>query len=621
MKFKSLTLVLSLILVISVFSIVAVSAQSNSCDTIWCKIGSLFSGSITGNTILTAPQQANCPQGMVGYWNFDEGSGSNVYDAFNIFNGVSPRTDIWVPGKVGSYAFNNSLDKSKTVVIPHNAALSPTTAMTIELWYYARGGGADDWSRAIAKDEYGATGRGYFLTFFGLNNPANARASWNFMGSGVGGIEAAPGSTVLNKWSHLVATYNGSVLRIYIDGNLSNSRSTAGLINVGSSTDLRIGGTTSGNDQGFNGMLDEVAIYNRSISGPSTNCNNDPNNEVCWHYKNGLGMMYCSGANVGEPCSSSVDCNMGATCWSTSRGTYVCQSSIGNSNFSANLLVYAPDKSSCKECWTGDFEMLPCGQSETAGIISYWRAEGNTNDALGINNGVANGGLTYTTGKVGDYAFNFNTTTSMYATSTNFPGGNSPRTVAYWVNYKQQGGNIIHYGTTDGNPAFYNQYWGLGGSCEGVLGWGNDWCSEFTASLNTWTFIVYTFDGSSIKLYANGVLKHADPQFYKTNSSAPFVVGEYSNVTIDEIAVFNRALNSTEISTLYSKSISGKAYCQPGGVSIPAAVQNACVPQWSPANQYCYQVTKWGQACAIDKPCTDGYYCTSANNFIKPILS
>lgn len=54
-------------------------------------------------------------------------------------------------------------------------------------------------------------------------------------------------------------------MRIYVNGNLENTISLTGTIQS-STTPLRIGSRTSG-DRFFNGDIDEVAIYNRALTG------------------------------------------------------------------------------------------------------------------------------------------------------------------------------------------------------------------------------------------------------------------------------------------------------------------------------------------------------------------
>ncbi len=64
-----------------------------------------------------------------------------------------------------------------------------------------------------------------------------------------------------NKWYHLVYVYNGTHEIYYIDGDFDNSQAHFGGV-AGGTTDLSIGSTW----EPFNGTIDEVAIWNRSLS-------------------------------------------------------------------------------------------------------------------------------------------------------------------------------------------------------------------------------------------------------------------------------------------------------------------------------------------------------------------
>ena len=59
-------------------------------------------------------------------------------------------------------------------------------------------------------------------------------------------------------WSHIAMTYDGSTQKLYVNGSLAASAALSGSINQDANS-LLIG-------QFFNGMLDEVAIYNRALS-------------------------------------------------------------------------------------------------------------------------------------------------------------------------------------------------------------------------------------------------------------------------------------------------------------------------------------------------------------------
>lgn len=75
----------------------------------------------------------------------------------------------------------------------------------------------------------------------------------------IGGSQLA-----VNTWTHLAATYDGAMLRLYVNGVQVASRAQTGSISV-SSGSLRIGGDNIWGEF-FQGRVDEVRIYNRALS-------------------------------------------------------------------------------------------------------------------------------------------------------------------------------------------------------------------------------------------------------------------------------------------------------------------------------------------------------------------
>jgi hypothetical protein len=83
----------------------------------------------------------------------------------------------------------------------------------------------------------------------------------------VGGSEPrARSSTAIpsGTWTHLAATYDGSVINLYADGSLLVSAPASGSI-TSSTGALRIGGNAVWNEW-FAGLIDEVRIYNRALT-------------------------------------------------------------------------------------------------------------------------------------------------------------------------------------------------------------------------------------------------------------------------------------------------------------------------------------------------------------------
>ena len=76
--------------------------------------------------------------------------------------------------------------------------------------------------------------------------------------------DAGTAAVALNTWTHLAVTFDGSTLRMFVNGVQVSSASVAG--SMGASTGpLRIGGDSVWGEY-FKGQIDEVRIYNRALS-------------------------------------------------------------------------------------------------------------------------------------------------------------------------------------------------------------------------------------------------------------------------------------------------------------------------------------------------------------------
>jgi len=191
-------------------------------------------------------------EGEKGYWKFDEGSGTIAYDSTIYKNngtltcvgtGCSPPT--WQsPANCISgscLSFNGS---SNYVSIPDSVDISPINAVTIETWVKApdtQARGLVDKDRVSSYDLH-INGKFRFM----INNSVLDSVT-------------APN----NSWQYVVATYDGSNMKIYINGILESTKTQTGTI--GDTTGpLYIGRLTDG--YYFNGLIDEVRIYNRALS-------------------------------------------------------------------------------------------------------------------------------------------------------------------------------------------------------------------------------------------------------------------------------------------------------------------------------------------------------------------
>ena len=85
-------------------------------------------------------------------------------------------------------------------------------------------------------------------------------------------------------------------------------------------------------------------------------------------------------------------------------------------------------------------------------------------------------------------------------------------------------------------------------------------------SINTWHHVVGTYDGTTMKIYVDNDLKNSGTSFSGNVADSILyigwdrgIAGRFLTGKIDEVGIWSRALNSTEVTELYNSG-SGLAY-------------------------------------------------------------
>jgi hypothetical protein len=160
-----------------------------------------------------------------------------------------------------------------------------------------------------------------------------------------------------------------------------------------------------------------------------------------------------------------------------------------------------------------------------------------------------------TTGRVNS-ALNFNATTVSYPTS-NFPIGSGSHTLSMWIYPNQYRGGLFSWGNTSGNQA---RIFSLEGSGKIAFnGYANDYTSGATVSLNAWSHLLITYDGTTQKIYVNNVLQ--DSRNISLNTQLGVYIYMGNNLTgngtysgkIDDVMLFGRELNQAERAQVYGR--------------------------------------------------------------------
>jgi glucose/arabinose dehydrogenase len=196
---------------------------------------------------------------LVASWNFNEGNSQKALD----LTGNNPGTLLfgtqWLSGKIDEGLRFDGIDNR--VEVKSSTSLNITSQITLSAWIKPEA--FDDWDGIINK---GTQTSPYGLRLW-HDGSLRFTANWGDPQDGLGGGSwNSHTKLTLNEWHHVAATYDGNFLRFYIDGwEDANVVSTKMLFGINNEF-LNIGAGFPKENEYFQGAIDEVRIYNRSLS-------------------------------------------------------------------------------------------------------------------------------------------------------------------------------------------------------------------------------------------------------------------------------------------------------------------------------------------------------------------
>ncbi len=211
-------------------------------------------------------------------WRFDETSGSAVIDSTGVNNGTATGTTI-VSGEFGNARYFNG--SSDYIVVPDNPSLTNFSQLTIEAWVYPTGFDLGCWNQ----DES--------IVFKGVGTPpaiidydlgihrnydaecgsATSFRQLKFSGAFNKGGVASSVWHEPNQWYYVAFTYDGSYLKLYVNGNLEAVSPYTPNLTASTAYPLYINHHTwnyeNSSSQRIQGLIDEIRISNvaRSAQG------------------------------------------------------------------------------------------------------------------------------------------------------------------------------------------------------------------------------------------------------------------------------------------------------------------------------------------------------------------
>jgi hypothetical protein len=525
----------------------------------------------------------SAPTNLVGWWRGE----SNTFDQVAVNNGTLVGNAGYGVGEVGqAFVF----DGNRSAVVLGTATNLQLQNFTIESWIKRA-------STSITS--YGSYGNGVIFGF-GFGGPGlylDPTGQPELTKIGISAVGA--GTTITDtNFHHLAVTKTGTTVVFYVDGVAYPAAAyDPGFV---FSAPAAIGAKgDSGYDNSFLGTVDELSVYSRALSaaevegiygaGSAGKCltwvapvitlqpatriahvGDTVNFSVAATGTMPLGYQwkFNDGDLAGQTGPSLTLGNVQAT----NSGKYtVLVSNPGGSVLSSNAFLTVNTVTAC----------VP----PPSGLVSWWKAEGNTLDPVGLNNGTLVGNAGYGPGEVGEgFVFDGNRSAVVVGAAANLQLQNF--TIESWI--KRASTSVTSFGSY-GNGVIFG--FGLAGYGLYLDPTGQPALTKIgisavgagtTITDTNFHHLAVTKTGTTVVFYVDGVAYPApayDPGFV---FSAPAAIGAkgdsgYDNSflgTVDELSVYSRALSAAEVEGIYGAGSAGK--CPPPAVSniLSATKQN-----------------------------------------------
>jgi hypothetical protein len=194
------------------------------------------------------------------YWRLGETSGTSAADETGANPGTYNNVLLGAPGALACDSNTSaSFDGVQSYTrVPDSPSLDMTSAVTVEFWAKRRTI-TSTYQVLVGKPGNGVSKFENYAVWLAPSGRYTA-----YFGNGSTSVAVTTQAITDTNWHHVVATDNGSTVRIYLDGVLKETAATT--LQLTANTQPLNLGRTNDNQYFFNGWLDEVAVYPTALS-------------------------------------------------------------------------------------------------------------------------------------------------------------------------------------------------------------------------------------------------------------------------------------------------------------------------------------------------------------------
>ncbi|MBC7862405.1 MAG: T9SS type A sorting domain-containing protein [Bacteroidia bacterium] len=472
---------------------------------------------------------------------------------------------------------NGSLAGSGAVT-PHNNLMNVSNQITLSCWFRANSVSAN---QRLMDKLTGTTTGNFLVDIIG--------GTLRFY-CGTANITTSP-VLVFNTWYHVTCTYDGTDMKLYLNGVLLNTLPYTGTM-TSNTSDFIVGMNQVGGNR-LAGDINDVRFYSRALSQSEITilqtlpevavepqdtiaCLNETAKLICsgsdasafmqWK-KNGVPMTdvgNISGAyndtltisNVGLTDYDVYSCDfINSNCLMISSTQATLSQATNTSISNNNLVMYFPFSNAS----TSDLSGNNLNMGTVLGVTGTNDKDNNFNQAL-----------------------SFNGTSSQCNVVSNplmYSNGNQ-LTISVWINPTTNNDQRI----VEKNGSYYLDIYT--GTIRFILNGGTTLLSSYFPTVGIWQHIVATYDGTAMKVYADGLLvsTNAVPGVNITVNTNQFLFGIAQGGTpyrfggaMDEFRFYKRALTAQEVLALYNSASlvaqpASSLVCPYGSAGLSASV-------------------------------------------------